>query len=273
MTYLRPILLAAALVAAAAPAPASAAPCEAGAFCKCAPVEPADAFAAAEAVFRGVVVSSRDVEGQGRLHTVRVERVWKGAVGAEVVVAEPLHGTSCSLFIEPGTPFLFTARRGEDGGLSQGPCGNVDAEFVAGRPSTAPAGATATPAAPAAQRVARAALRREVLRQVRTLLQPRTFAAVVVEAGMGGPGSPQAQAADEIAATLLLDPRIYTVVAPQGGAVRIVPAPLPDDRVAEAAVRQARVVLRVTAEGGVVRVVGTRRGADRPAFVLEAGEA
>jgi hypothetical protein len=266
---IRPVLLAAALLAAAVPA--SAAPCEPGAFCKCLPITAADAFGRADAVFRGTIVAARDVESdERRLYTVRVERAYKGGVAGEVTVAEPMHGTSCMMFLEVGTSYLLTAKRGETGTLRLSPCENVPEDAEAGLAAgagggTAPAGTSAAPA----ERVARGELRRDVLRRVRTLLAPRTFAAVRLDVGAAGPGTPVAAAAGEIASAMMLDPRIYVVHSPPSGDAPVRPAPTAGDAAVAALVRAPAVLLRVTASGDAVRVEGRRAGEERAAFAVE----
>ena len=94
-------------VAAVAPTP-----CQA---CSCADRSPAEALAAADAVFTGEVVRSEAPTGGSSAalvrYDVRVTRVFKGTVPAEVEVFSPVSGASCGRELTEDT-WVFFARRG-----------------------------------------------------------------------------------------------------------------------------------------------------------------
>lgn len=67
-----------------------------------------------------------------RLHRVRVDRVFKGALTVRVVGLETGRETTCWVPLTPGVQYLIYAWRGRDGVLQVGPCSG-----------TAPAGKSA----------------------------------------------------------------------------------------------------------------------------------
>ena len=70
--------------------------------CSCAPIDPRDAFAEADAAILGEVVA-REVESESTIrHTIRVTRTFKGTPGEEVVLRSDAN-SSCSNDYEVGT--------------------------------------------------------------------------------------------------------------------------------------------------------------------------
>lgn len=80
--------------------------------CSCAPTSTARALTRADAVFRGTVLATRDV-GRGRdaRTDIRfsVDRVYKGYVYAEQVVASAPDSAACGLVPDPGSTWVIFA--------------------------------------------------------------------------------------------------------------------------------------------------------------------
>lgn len=91
--------------------------------CKCAPPPPPkEAMAGAEAVFSGKCIDIV-IKDRQKICTFEVDRVWKGEVGAKVVITTAEHGATCGYgFSTEGDATYMVYARGKKGEFSTSIC-------------------------------------------------------------------------------------------------------------------------------------------------------
>lgn len=107
----------------------------------------------ADAIFTGTV-THREVDGDSRVYTVAVERVYKGDVPAEATVSTPVKAAQCGLRLDADADYVFLATA-TDGELSvdsrdgtapatESRVGHLERLLGAGTPAAEPEPAEAT---------------------------------------------------------------------------------------------------------------------------------
>ena len=112
---MRPVVLLGALLLGLLGAWAGARP---AAACACAPLDPGRAFAQADAAFLGTVIDRDDVGRGAEARTdlrFRVDRVYKGTVHQEQVVATPRDKSGCGVEPDDGATWVVFAIDGIEG--------------------------------------------------------------------------------------------------------------------------------------------------------------
>ena len=85
------------------------------------PPPPAEALERADAVFEARPFSMTNDASRAR-YRFEVDQVWKGDIGQRVEISTALHSASCGRTYRIGTRYVIYARRGPDGGWTDGLC-------------------------------------------------------------------------------------------------------------------------------------------------------